>query len=108
MTLEDSHARCSKPNTLPAIKVDMILVPAATMATQRLCHRLEVEAGWYAVLRVPALGSAREPGPHSETLTFAQALNRALRKILAERPESLMQFTSRLEKPTKWRIGVTG
>jgi alanine-synthesizing transaminase len=29
----------------------------ATLATGKLCHRLEVEGGWYAVLRVPALGS---------------------------------------------------
>ncbi len=26
----------------------------AQLAAQRLCHRLEVEGGWYAVLRVPA------------------------------------------------------
>ncbi len=26
----------------------------AQMASQKLCHRLEVEGGWYAVLRVPA------------------------------------------------------
>jgi aspartate/methionine/tyrosine aminotransferase len=26
----------------------------AQLATQKLCHRLEVEGGWYAVLRVPA------------------------------------------------------
>ena len=37
---------------------------------------------------IPALGSNPQSG--SETLTFAQALNRALRKILAERPESLV------------------
>jgi len=28
-----------------------------TLATQKLCHRLEVEGGWYVVLRVPVLGS---------------------------------------------------
>lgn len=40
---------------------------------------------------IPALGSAPElPRPRTETLTAAQALNRALRKILTERPESLV------------------
>ena len=29
----------------------------AMLAIQKLCHRLEVEGGWYVVLRVPALGS---------------------------------------------------
>jgi len=28
-----------------------------TLATQKLCRRLEVEGGWYVVLRVPVLGS---------------------------------------------------
>ena len=37
---------------------------------------------------IPSLGST--PEPVSETLTFAQAINRALRKILTERPESLI------------------
>jgi aspartate/methionine/tyrosine aminotransferase len=27
------------------------------LRTQNLCHRLEVEGGWYAILRVPARGS---------------------------------------------------
>jgi aspartate/methionine/tyrosine aminotransferase len=27
------------------------------LATQNLCHRLSLEGGWYAILRVPALGS---------------------------------------------------
>jgi len=42
---------------------------------------------------VPSLGSSAEPGTRNaepETLTMAQALNRALRKILTERPESLL------------------
>ncbi len=40
---------------------------------------------------VPSLGSeAGAASPASESLTMAQALNRALRKILAERPESLV------------------
>jgi len=30
------------------------------LATQNLCHRLAVEGGWYAVLRVPVLGSDEE------------------------------------------------
>lgn len=30
------------------------------LATQNLCHRLDVEGGWYAVLRVPMLGSDEE------------------------------------------------
>jgi len=38
---------------------------------------------------VASLGS-EFPNPESESLTFAQAINRALRKILAERPESLI------------------
>ena len=41
----------------------------------------------------PSLSSNVEPGirnPEPETLTLAQALNRALRKILTERPESLL------------------
>lgn len=29
----------------------------AQLARQDLCHRLEVQAGWYAILRVPAHGS---------------------------------------------------
>jgi len=32
----------------------------AQLAAQKLCHRLEVEGGWYAVLRVPATGSDEE------------------------------------------------
>jgi aspartate/methionine/tyrosine aminotransferase len=32
----------------------------AQLATQKLCHRLEVEGGWYAVLRVPATGPDEE------------------------------------------------
>ena len=32
----------------------------ALLATQRLCHRLEVEGGWYAVLRVPVTGSEED------------------------------------------------
>jgi 2-oxoisovalerate dehydrogenase E1 component len=38
---------------------------------------------------VPAVGSDR-PGGAPETLTFAQAITRGLRKILTERPESLV------------------
>jgi alanine-synthesizing transaminase len=30
------------------------------LATQKLCNRLEVEGGWYAILRVPARGSDEE------------------------------------------------
>ena len=30
------------------------------LTTQNLCHRLDVEGGWYAVLRVPMLGSDEE------------------------------------------------
>lgn len=30
------------------------------LARQKLCHRLEIEGGWYAVLRVPATGSDEE------------------------------------------------
>lgn len=30
------------------------------LATQNLCRRLDIEAGWYAVLRVPATGSDEE------------------------------------------------
>jgi alanine-synthesizing transaminase len=30
------------------------------LATQKLCHRLEVEGGWYAIVRVPARGSDEE------------------------------------------------
>jgi alanine-synthesizing transaminase len=32
----------------------------AQLATQNLCRRLEVEGGWYAVLRVPVLGTDEE------------------------------------------------
>ncbi len=32
----------------------------AQLASQKLCHRLEIEGGWYAVLRVPAAGSDEE------------------------------------------------
>jgi 2-oxoisovalerate dehydrogenase E1 component len=40
---------------------------------------------------IPSLGSDPKQGPGEiETLTMAQALNRGLRKILAERPESLI------------------
>ena len=38
---------------------------------------------------IASLGSEKAD-PHAESLTFAQALNRALKKILAERPESLI------------------
>jgi alanine-synthesizing transaminase len=30
------------------------------LAAQKLCHRLEVEGGWYAIVRVPARGSDEE------------------------------------------------
>ena len=30
------------------------------LASQKLCHRLEVEGGWYAIVRVPARGSDEE------------------------------------------------
>jgi alanine-synthesizing transaminase len=30
------------------------------LAVQKLCHRLEIEGGWYAVLRVPVTGSDEE------------------------------------------------
>ena len=30
------------------------------LASQMLCHRLEVEGGWYAIVRVPARGSDEE------------------------------------------------
>ena len=30
------------------------------LAAQTLCHRLEVEGGWYAILRVPVTGSDEE------------------------------------------------
>jgi len=30
------------------------------LAAQRLCHRLDVEGGWYVVLRVPNTGSDEE------------------------------------------------
>jgi 2-oxoisovalerate dehydrogenase E1 component len=39
---------------------------------------------------VPSLGSDPKATTGEESLTMAQALNRALRKILAERPESLL------------------
>ena len=40
---------------------------------------------------VPSLGSKLDTrNPEPETVTFAQALNRALRKVLTERPESLV------------------
>lgn len=40
---------------------------------------------------IPSIGSAPESGaPQVETLTMAQAINRALRKVLQERPESLV------------------
>jgi alanine-synthesizing transaminase len=32
----------------------------AQLAKQKLCHRLEVEGGWYAIVRVPARGSDEE------------------------------------------------
>src|SRR5690606_676231 len=40
---------------------------------------------------IPSIASAPESGaPQVETLTMAQAINRALRKVLQERPESLV------------------
>jgi alanine-synthesizing transaminase len=32
----------------------------AQLARQKLCHRLEVEGGWYAILRVPVTSSDEE------------------------------------------------
>ncbi len=32
----------------------------AQLARQKLCHRLEIEGGWYAILRVPVAGSDEE------------------------------------------------
>lgn len=37
-----------------------LLALDSRLAEQCLCHRLEVEGGWYATLRVPALGSDEE------------------------------------------------
>ncbi len=39
---------------------DNLALLDSQLATQRLCRRLEVEGGWYAILRIPVTGSDEE------------------------------------------------
>jgi len=48
-----------QPQLLQRIRANLAELDAG-LATQSLCRRLTVEGGWYAVLRVPVLGSDEE------------------------------------------------
>jgi aspartate/methionine/tyrosine aminotransferase len=55
--LEERHS--VQPQLMQRIRENLGELDAQ-LATQKLCHRLEVEGGWYAVLRVPATGPDEE------------------------------------------------
>lgn len=48
--------RSLQPELLDRVRTNLAELDAQ-LAAQKLCHRLEVEGGWYAILRVPARGS---------------------------------------------------
>jgi aspartate/methionine/tyrosine aminotransferase len=48
--------RTIQPQLLARVRTNLAELDRQ-LAVQELCHRLEVEGGWYAVLRVPATGS---------------------------------------------------
>jgi alanine-synthesizing transaminase len=45
-----------QPQLLERVRTNLAELDAQ-LSAQKLCHRLEVEGGWYAILRVPARGS---------------------------------------------------
>ena len=45
-----------QPQLLDRVRMNLVELDAQ-LAAQNLCHRLDVEGGWYAILRVPARGS---------------------------------------------------
>ena len=45
-----------QPQLLERVRTNLAELDAQLTA-QKLCHRLQVEGGWYAILRVPARGS---------------------------------------------------
>ncbi len=48
-----------QPQLMQRIRTNLAVLDEQ-LATQDLCHRLDVEGGWYAVLRVPMLGPDEE------------------------------------------------
>lgn len=48
-----------QPQLLERVRVNLAELDRQ-LSKQKLCHRLEVEGGWYAILRVPARGSDEE------------------------------------------------
>jgi len=48
-----------QPQLMHRIRTNLVALDAA-LVTQDLCHRLDVEGGWYVVLRIPMLGSDEE------------------------------------------------
>jgi alanine-synthesizing transaminase len=99
-----------RPQMMQRIRTNLAALDAG-LGAQNLCHRLEFEGGWYAVLRVPVLGSDEDlaiellreggvlvqPGHFfnfpsdgylvasliTPTETFADGVGRALRYIAA-------------------------
>jgi alanine-synthesizing transaminase len=55
--LEERHG--IQPQLMQRVRANLQELDAQ-LAKQKLCHRLEVEGGWYAVLRVPATGPDEE------------------------------------------------
>jgi alanine-synthesizing transaminase len=48
-----------QPQLLDRVRANLAELDSQ-LAAQKLCHRLDVEGGWYAILRVPARGSDEE------------------------------------------------
>jgi alanine-synthesizing transaminase len=48
--------RTIQPQLLERVRTNLAELDSQ-LSAQKLCHRLEVEGGWYAILRVPARGS---------------------------------------------------
>ncbi len=57
-----------QPQLLDRVRMNLVELDAQ-LAAQNLCHRLDVEGGWYAILRVPARGSDEESGDRADCMT---------------------------------------
>jgi hypothetical protein len=55
--LEERHN--IQPQLMQRVRENLLELDAQ-LAAQKLCHRLEVEGGWYAALRVPATSPDEE------------------------------------------------
>jgi alanine-synthesizing transaminase len=54
-----AERRSVQPQLMRRVRTNLAALDEQ-LATQDLCHRLAIEGGWYAVLRVPMLGSDEE------------------------------------------------